>query len=152
MRYLVLFISVFVYAGAAIALTPPLDNSSKFFSGEWDGAGAHGAYCYLKMNSDGHGLVLIDGGTGDWLGARIHWRNQQQTVEVDKIIPLKSSNQLRIMPLGRFTLNTGFNQSLQLIWSSNSNGCYLRKIETSVNHLTRARNVMNKLQSSKGAQ
>ncbi|MSN25511.1 MAG: hypothetical protein GJV46_06520 [Geobacter sp.] len=104
------------------------------------------------MNSDGHGLVLIDGGTGDWLGARIHWRNQQQTVEVDKIIPLKTSSQLRIMPLGRFTLNTGFNQSLQLIWSSNSNGCYLRKIETSVNHLTRARNVMNKLQSSKGAQ
>ena len=45
--------------------------------------------------------------------------------------------------MGRFTLGTGFNQSLQLIWNSHCEGCHLQKIESAANHVTRARNVMN---------
>jgi hypothetical protein len=40
----------------------------------------------------------------------------------------------------------------KLIWNGHSDGCYLQKIETVANHLTRARNVMNKVHSSKSAQ
>jgi hypothetical protein len=151
MRFLITFMMIFVSVEAANALTPLPDSSYGFFSGEWSGTGAQGAYCYLNLNTDGRGLVLIDSGSGDWLGARIHWRNRQQSVEVEKTIPLPTSSQLRIMPLGQFTLSTGFNQSLKLNWSSRSDGCYLQKIEKTANHLTRARNVMNILPSSKSA-
>lgn len=133
-----------------MASSPPPDNSPGLFSGEWAGTGAQSAYCYLKMDADGRGLVLIDGGTGDWLGARIHWRNRHQALEIEKIIPLQTSSQLRIMPLEHFTLNAGFNQSLHLSWSKTSDGCYLQKIEASQDRLANARNVMNKLRSSKG--
>jgi len=152
MRYVIVFVVFFVCVEVANALTPLPDSSPGFFSGEWAGTGEHGVYCYLKMSNDGRGLLLIDSGAGDWLGARIHWRNRQQSVDVEKIIPLPTSSQLRIMPLGQFTLSTGFNQSLKLNWNSHSNECNLQKIETTKNHLARARNVMNKLQSSKSAQ
>jgi hypothetical protein len=64
--------------GNANALTPPPDNSTGFFAGEWTGNGEHGAFCYLNLVADGTGLVLIDAGSGDWLGARMQWRNSRQ--------------------------------------------------------------------------
>lgn len=105
----------------------------------------------MNMKIDGRGLVLIDNGSGDWLGAQIQWRNRQQALDVEKIIPLPFSSQLRVMPLERFTLGTEFNQSLKLTWNGHSDGCHLQKIDTTANHLTRARNVTNKLRSSNSA-
>jgi hypothetical protein len=149
MRYLILYVLFFVYANGAHALTPPPDNSPGFFSGEWAGTGGHGAYCYLAMSADGHGVVLIDGGSGDWLGARFHWRNRQQSLEVDTITPVSSSNQLRIMPLGRFTVGSGFNQSLKVTWSDRTDGCNLQKSETTAHRLNTARSVLKSVQHSK---
>ena len=131
--------------GTANALTPPLDNSPGFFAGEWAGNGEQGGYCYLKLSADGRGWVLIDGGAGDWQGARIQWRNRQQALQVEKIIPLAASAQLRIMPLERFALGTGFNQSLRLNWNEQSGVCQMQKIETTARNLFRARGAIEAL-------
>lgn len=142
MRYLIGFVLCLMGLGTANALTPLPDTSPGFFSGEWAGAGSHGAYCYLNLSEDGRGWVLIDGGTGDWLGARMQWRNQQQSLHVEKIIPLPASAQLRVMPLEKFVLSSGFNQSLKLTWNEPSGGCYLQKIETTARHLLGARQTL----------
>jgi len=148
MRSLMQLILLVSWAGAANALTPLPDNSPAFFSGEWAGNGGHGSYCYLKLNTDGWGWVLIDGGSGDWLGARLQWRNRQQTLQVEKIIPLSAAPRLRIMPLGKFVISSGFNQSLRLTWSDEqSSACQLQKLETTARHLDRARKAMESLLS-----
>lgn len=152
MRYLIALLVFFISVEVSSALTPLLDSSPGFFSGEWAGSGAHGAYCYLNLDTEGRGLVLIDGGSGDWLGARIHWRNRQQSVEIKKIIPLPFSSKQRIIPLEQFTLSTGFNKSLKLNWNNHSIECNLQKTETVANHLARARSVIKNLHPSKSAQ
>lgn len=131
--------------GTANALTPPPDNSPGFFAGEWAGTGEQGSYCYLKLNADGWGWVLIDGGAGDWQGARLQWRNRQQALQVGKIIPLATSVQLRIMPLEKFALGTGLNQSLKLSWSEPSGVCQMQKTETTARQLVRARGAIEGL-------
>jgi len=130
---------VLIWRGTASALTPPLDNSPGFFSGEWAGAGEQGSYCYVKLNADGSGWVLVDSGAGDWQGARMQWRNRHQTVQIEKIDPLTASAQLRITPLGKFSLGGGFNRSLTLTWSEQSGSCQLQKIEDIARHLGAAR-------------
>jgi len=150
MRYFIGLVLVFVWVGTAKALTPLPDNSSSFFSGEWAGTGNYGAYCYLNLSADGWGWVLIDGGTGDWLGARMQWRNQQQSLQVEQIIPLRESPQLRVMPLEKFVLSSGFNQSLKLTWNEPSGGCQLQKIETSARHLLGARKAIESLMPGAG--
>lgn len=152
MCYFVRFVLLFAWLGTANALTPLPDNSQSFFAGEWSGTGEHGAYCYLKLRPDGWGWVLIDGGAGDWLGARMQWRNEHQALRVEEIIPLPSSYQLRILPLERFVLTTGFNQSLMLIWNVRSSGCQLQKIEMTARHLDRARRAIEGLMTSESRQ
>jgi len=133
------------WLGSASALTPPPDTSTGFFSGEWAGTGERGSYCYLNLGADGRGIVLIDGGSGDWLGARVRWRNRQQALQVEEAIPLPVSTQRRIMPLEAFVLRSGFNQSLSLTWNAQSSGCQLQKIEATARHLNRARNAIEGL-------
>jgi hypothetical protein len=145
MRYFIGLILLFAWLATAHALTPLPDNSPSFFSGEWAGTGEHGTYCYLNLSADGRGWVLIDGGAGDWLGARMQWRNRQQALQVEKIIPLPASPQLRVMPLGTFVLSGGFNQSLRLTWNKQSGGCQLQKIETTARHRMRARSAIEGL-------
>jgi hypothetical protein len=145
MRYFTGLVILFAWLGTAHALTPPLDNSPGFFSGEWAGTGNQGAYCYLKLSTNGWGWVLVDGGAGDWLGARIQWRNRQQSLQIEKIVPLHASTQLRVMPLGQFVLSGGFNQSLRLTWNEQSGDCHLQMIETTARHLLRARKAIESL-------
>lgn len=142
MRYFIGLVLVLVWLGTAKALTPLPDASPGFFSGEWAGTGNQGVYCYMNLSADGRGWVLIDGGTGDWLGARMQWRNQQQSLQVEQIIPLPASPQLRVMPLEKFALSTGFNQSLKLTWNVPSGGCHLQKIDTAARHLLGARQTL----------
>lgn len=144
------FVVLFICVETVNALTPLPDSSPGFFAGEWSGIGGQGSYCYLNMKVDGRGVVLIDNGSGDWLGAQIQWRNRKQAVDVEKITSLPSSSQLRIMPLERFTLSTEFNQSLKLTLNGQSDGCYLQKIDTTANHLAKARNIANKIPHSRG--
>jgi hypothetical protein len=145
MRYIIRLTMIFALLGTANALTPLLDSSPGFFAGEWAGTGERGAYCYLNLGADGSGSVLIDSGSGDWLGARIQWRNVKQSLQVEKIIPLPASAQQRILPLANFVLNSGFNQSLSLTWNEQPTGCQLQKIETVAHHLDRARFAINGL-------
>jgi hypothetical protein len=139
------FVLFFAWLGTAHALTPLPDNSPSFFSGEWSGAGEHGAYCYINLSTNGWGWVLIDSGAGDWLGAKIQWRNLQQALQVEKVFPIPTSHQLRIIPLENFMLSTGFNQYLRLTWSKRTSGCHLQKLETSARHLDRARSAIEGL-------
>ncbi len=127
------------WIGAAVAQSPLPDTSPALFAGEWAGAGVRGSYCYVKLEADGSGLVLVDGGTGDWLGARMRWRNQQQKLQVDKIFPLAVSTQRRTMPLEKFVFNAGFNQSLSLTWSEHFSACQLQRTEAAARQLDRAR-------------
>lgn len=145
MRYFIGLVLVVVWLGTAHALTPLPDTSPGFFSGEWAGTAPQGAYCYLNLSADGSGWVLIDGGAGDWLGARLQWRNQQQSLHVEHIIPLQASAQLRVMPLEKFVLSSGFNQSLKLTWNEPSGGCHLQKIDTAARHLLGARQTLESL-------
>lgn len=141
---------ILAWSGSATALTPPLDASPGFFAGEWAGNGEHGSYCYLKLSADGRGWVLVDGGTGDWLGARLQWRNRQQTIQVDTLVPMAVSPERRIMPLETFVLRSGFNESLSLTWNARSSGCHLQKIEASSRHLRRARDAIEALPQDEG--
>lgn len=151
MRYVIGLVLVLALFQTAHALTPLPDHSPDFFAGEWAGTSERGAYCYLKLSADGRGVVLIDsGGAGDWLGARIQWRNRQQALEVERIIPLPATPQLRIMPLSTLSLRTEFNQFLRLSWSKQSNSCHMQRIETTADHLTRARRAIEGLQPPDG--
>lgn len=151
MRYLIGVVLVLALVQPASALTPLPDRSPEFFAGEWAGNGEHGAYCYLNLSADGLGWVLIDsGGAGDWLGARIHWHNRQQALEVERIIPLPASPQLRIMPLGTLSLRTGFNQSVQLSWGKPSDRCHVQKIDATADRLMQARRAIERLQLPDG--
>ncbi len=150
MRYFMVAITIFAWLGAANALTPRPDSSPGFFAGEWVGTGEQGTSCYLNLSADGWGVVLIDGGTGDWLGARMQWRNQQQSLLLEKVIPLTASTQRRIIPLAKFALRSGFNQSLSLTWDRLPSGCQLQKIGEMEHHLDRARRVSDELQLKEG--
>ena len=130
---------------SALAVTPPLDESPAAFAGEWAGTGEQGSYCYLNLDAGGGGWVLVDGGSGDWLGARIQWHNERQSLKVEKFMPLPSSPRYRVMPLQAFVLRAQFNQSLSLSWGSNSAGCQLQRIESSTRHLDSARGAIQAL-------
>ncbi len=150
MRYFMGLVLFIFGLGSAGALTPPMDNSPSFFSGEWAGTGEQGSYCYLNLGADGWGWVLINGGAGDWLGARVQWRNRHQTLLIEKVIPLPFSSQRRVMPLKTFELRSGFNRSLSLTWNAKAPGCQLQEIETTAHHLNRARNAIEGFPPSEG--
>lgn len=145
MRYFVGLALIIVWLGTAEALTPLPDPSPGFFSGEWAGNGQQGAYCYLNLSADGWGWMLIDGGTGDWLGTRMQWRNQQQSLQVEQVIPLQASAQLRVLPLEKFVLSSGLNQSLKLTWNEPSGSCHLHKLDATARHLLGARKTLEGL-------
>jgi hypothetical protein len=92
-------------------------------------------------------VVLIDGGSGDWLGARVQWHNGQQALLVDKVVPLAFSAQRRVMPLPALVVHTGLNQSLTLSWGASTVGCHLQKIEATARQLERARKAVQALPS-----
>jgi hypothetical protein len=135
--------------GSAHAQSPPLDSSPGYFAGEWGGTGDGGSYCHVQLSADGRGWVLIDGGSGDWLAARIQWRNRQQALQVEKIVPVPASSERRVMPLAKFTVASGFNQSFSLQWSERP-PCHLQKIETMARHLVRARSAIEGLPPGEG--
>jgi hypothetical protein len=144
------WVLVFGWFGSASALTPLPDTSPAAFAGEWAGTGEQASYCYVQLGADGWGWVLVDGGAGDWLGARIQWRNRQQALQVDKVIPAAVSSQLRIMPLKAMVLRSGFNQSVSLTWNERLGACQLQRIETTARRLDRARSALEGLRAGEG--
>lgn len=135
------------WIGTAYAQSPPPDRSPAAYAGEWVGAGELGSYCYVALQPDGWGRVLVDGGSGDWLGARIQWRNLRHTLVVDKVIPSLHSPHLRILPLETLVLRSGFNQSMSLTWNGRSGACQLQRSEKTQAQLARARSASEALQA-----
>ena len=142
MRHRMYTALLWIGLGSANALTPLHDKSPGFFAGEWTGSGEHGSTCYVKLGADGLGWVLIDGGSGDWMGAKMQWHNRKQTLQLDKITPLGASPRLRTLPLQKFVLASGFNRSLKLTWNEGSASCQMQHLERAERHLERARSAM----------
>ena len=141
-------VGVIVLLGAlanAQALTPRPDNSPDLFAGEWAGTGGFGSYCYLHLDPDHRGTLLIDAGSGDWLGARLQWRNEQQNLVVESLVPLPLVSARRVLPLTQAVIRTGVNLSLSLRWSAAGDECKLQRAETLARHLNRAREVIDRL-------
>ncbi len=138
------------WLGVAQAQSPPLDHSPGLFTGEWVGAGERGSYCYLNLNADGWGWVLVDAGTGDWLGARLQWRNRRQALEISSVIPLQAPIQWRVYPLQSLAFDAGFNASLRLTWSDQVAACQLKRVSVMAQHLERARRTIEALQPQAG--
>jgi len=101
-------------ASPSPALTPPLDNRPGFFAGDWIGTGAEDLFCFIRLQPDGTGTVLVGSASGDWLGARIRWRNRQQSMELIETSPLAAEPGRRLLPLSGLTLRSGINRTLQL--------------------------------------
>lgn len=150
MRKLMRMVLLSGWFGSASALTPLPDTSPAAFAGEWAGTGEQASYCYVQLSADGWGQVLVDSGAGDWLGARIQWRNRQHGLQVDKVIPTPVSSQLRIMPLKTMLLRSGFNHSLSLTWNQGLRACQLQRIESAARRLDRARRAVEGLQTGDG--
>jgi hypothetical protein len=134
--------------GAASALTPLPDTSPAAWAGEWAGPGEQGSYCHLTLRADGQGWALVDGGSGDWLAARIRWQARAQGVTVAQVFPAALSAARRTLPLSTLTLASGFNQSLTLRWSERVGVCQLQRVEASARHLERAREALSGLRAA----
>ena len=113
-------------ASSSPALTPPLDNRPSFFAGDWIGTGADDQLCFIRLQPDGNGTVLVGNASGDWLGARIRWQNQRQSMVLIEASPLPAEPHRRLMPLSGLTLRSGINQTLQLKPGERSPVCELQ--------------------------
>ncbi len=147
MGHLLRFLLLFSWIGTMHAQSPPINTSPAAFAGEWAGTGEQGSYCYVTLTADGWGRVLVDGGAGDWLGARIQWSNRQQALLVERIIPSLSAPRLRVMPLDKLVLRSGFNQSMTLSWNDRIAACQLQRIAKTAGQLDRARSAAQALQA-----
>ena len=96
------------------ALTPLPESSSAFFAGDWIGTGSRDVFCFMRLQTDGIGTVLINGASGDWLGASIRWRNQRQRIVLIEAHPLLANPHRRLRPLSQLSLSSGINQTIQL--------------------------------------
>lgn len=128
MHWLGIFLALLGGLGASsgLALTPLPDDSPAFFSGDWIGTGAQDLFCLIRLTPDGSGTVLVGGGSGDWRGASIRWRNRRQSVDLIEARPLPAEPRRRLLPLPELTLNSGFNRTLQLKLSGNIAACELQ--------------------------
>jgi hypothetical protein len=109
------------------AQSPPLDSSPGYFAGDWIGTGARDNFCFMRLGADGTGTVLAMGGSGDWLGARIRWRNQRQNIVVVSVQPITNDPQRRLAPLTELTLSLGFGSTIHLMLAKDSPACELQR-------------------------
>jgi len=152
MRYTVSVILLLSVLASAQALSPPPDNSPALFAGEWAGTGQFGSYCYMHLAADHQGVLLIDAGAGDWLGARLQWRNAQQNLVVESLVPLPFVPELRVLPLTQAVIRTGVNLSLNLSWDGSPEACNLQRAETLAGRLDRARETITRVPVGEGTQ
>lgn len=113
-------------ASPSPALTPPSDNRPGFFAGDWIGTSAEDMFCFIRLQPDGNGRVLVSSASGDWLGARIRWHNQRQSMVLIDVSPLPAEPGRRLLPLSELTLRSGINQTLQLKPGKRSAVCELQ--------------------------
>jgi hypothetical protein len=107
--------------------SPLPDESPAFFAGDWMGTGAQDNFCFMRLHADGSGTVLAMGASGDWLGARISWRNQRQNIVVVAAQPLPADPRRRLAPLPRFSLNMGFGTTIHLRLEAGTALCEMQR-------------------------
>ena len=93
---------------------PPPDRSNAHFAGDWLGTGPMGMTCQLRAYANGHGVLVVDFGSGDLSAARIHWRNDNQAFQIEAVQPVKADPQRRIMPLAAARVVSSFNDSIEV--------------------------------------
>lgn len=113
-------------ASSSPALTPLPDETPAFFAGDWIGTGAEDMFCFIRLLPDGNGTVFVNSASGDWLGARIRWRNQQQSMVLIEASPLPAVPGRRLLSLTGLTLRSGVNHTLQLKPGERSPVCELQ--------------------------
>ncbi len=114
-------------AGSAPALSPPLDSSPAFFSGDWVGMGANDHFCFMRLRPEGIGTVLISGPSGDWVGASIRWQNHRQSIAVSEVKPLPEDPHRRLLPLSQLTLRVAFGGTIHLLMNTDMPTCELQR-------------------------
>jgi hypothetical protein len=114
-------------AGSASGLSPPLDSSPAFFSGDWVGMGANDNFCFMRLRPEGLGTVLISGPSGDWVGASIRWHNQRQSIVVSEVKPLPEDPHQRLLPLSKLALRVVFGGTVQLLLNTDTPACELQR-------------------------
>lgn len=112
---------------SGFAQSPLPDESPAFFSGDWIGTGAQDNFCFMRLHPDGIGTVLAMNAAGDWQGARIHWRNRRQALEVVAVQPLAGDPHIRLAPLPRFSLDMGFGTTLHLRLEAGTASCEMQR-------------------------
>ena len=140
-------LGLLVLCGATVAAaSPPLDNSPGLWAGEWSGAGPLNAFCMVRLDLDGTGHMMLDGGNGDWRGARIRWVSRQQSVHVLASEPWASRPRQRTGPLTDAQLQSGLNLALALRWGAGgASVCHLQRTEDQARRSGLARGVLNDL-------
>lgn len=129
--------------GTGAVASPPLDNSPGPWAGEWSGAGPLNAFCMVKLDPDGTGHMMLNGGHGDWRGARIRWVNRQQSVHVLASEPWASRPRQRTGPLTDAQLQSGLNLALALRWGAGgASVCHLQRTEDQARRSELARGVL----------
>lgn len=125
LRYL---ITLFCALGTSSspALTPLPDTRPGFFAGDWIGTGADDQFCFIRLLPDGNGTVLLGNASGDWQGARIRWRNENQRLQLIESSPLPAEPRRRLQALSRLTVQSGINRTLQLKLADNLPPCELQ--------------------------
>lgn len=126
--------------------SPPLDNSPGLWAGEWSGVGPLNAFCMVRLDPDGTGHMMLDGGNGDWRGARIRWVNRLQSVQLLASEPWASRPRQRTGPLADAQLQSGLNLSLALRWGAGgASVCHLQRTEDHARRSGLARSVLSDL-------
>jgi hypothetical protein len=109
------------------AQSPLPDESPAFFSGDWIGTGAQDAFCFMRLQPDGMGTVLAMSASGDWLGARVRWRNRRQNLEILAVHPLPGDPHRRLAPLSGFSLSLGFGTTIRLRLDAGTAYCEMQR-------------------------
>jgi hypothetical protein len=125
-----------------MALTPLPDSSNAFFVGDWIGVGADDNFCFMRLRSDGSGAVLVNGASGDWLGATIRWRNQRQNFALLEFIPMPFEPHRRLMPLKTLVVNSGVNKTIRLQSTDGDLGCELQLRADVLQHAEQAEHLL----------
>jgi len=115
------------------------------------GTGAQDNFCFMRLHPDGTGTVLAMSASGDWLGARIRWRNQRQNIEVVAAQPLPGDPHRRLAPLPRFFLSMGFGMTIHLRLDAGAAFCEMQRRAAVERNLSNAEMLLEGVDANKGA-
>ena len=109
-----LFSITLTLAATSASGSPPPDRRLAHYAGEWIGTGPMGMHCQLALTDDGHGVLIVDLGSGDLRAALLDWRNDNQSFRISAVRPVSADARQRIVPLTAVTVSGEFNDAFAL--------------------------------------